>query len=156
MFWACCIAPHLHCGSPQCVSGETWPVSRALSCRWFCWKGGRRKARPSRQFSHCLCTDRWATKGNVLGALLLLLVVVVGRHAQCCHLSSVYPYNPLSLTWAAHHCQSWHFVLFLWQFKTKLIRKMINKQSNMSGLTFGEFQCHLFLFWSQWPSHLSK
>lgn len=62
-------ATHFHCVSPQCVSGERCPVSRVLSCRWFCWKGGRRKRHPSRQFFHCLFTDRWATKGNEFGGV---------------------------------------------------------------------------------------
>lgn len=48
----------------QCVSGQTCPVSNILSCRWFCWKGRRRKKHPPKQFFHCLPIGRWATKGN--------------------------------------------------------------------------------------------
>lgn len=50
--------------SPQCAGGKRCRVQRAPSCRWFCWKGGRRTERPSRRFSRCPLTAPWATKGN--------------------------------------------------------------------------------------------
>lgn len=58
-----CCRPHTVSRPLQCVSGKRWPVWRVLSCRWSCWRPGRRKEVPSRLSSHCPVTGVSATIG---------------------------------------------------------------------------------------------
>lgn len=61
---------------------------RVLNLRWFCWRGERRKDRPSRQFSHCLFISLWATEGDKTHALRPLFTVT-DHFPACLHLSAV-------------------------------------------------------------------
>lgn len=63
--WCHNLGSHSHWASCslQCGAGRRCPAWRVLSCRWFCWKRGRRKEHPLWRSSPCPLTSLWLTKG---------------------------------------------------------------------------------------------